>query len=72
MRIAIPEWQGRVSPVFDVAVSLLLIDVDGKHEVRREQRRLLRTDPLAALASFSASEPGPSSVARSPRQSRPG
>lgn len=27
--IAIPHWQGRVSPVFDVAATLWLVEVDG-------------------------------------------
>lgn len=37
MRVAIPQWQGRVSPVFDVAGSLLLIDLDhGVESARRE------------------------------------
>ncbi len=29
MRVAIPQWRGRVSPVFDVAGNLLLIDMVG-------------------------------------------
>ncbi len=29
MKVAIPEWQGRISPVFDVAAHLLLADVTG-------------------------------------------
>ncbi len=37
MRVAIPTWCGRVSPVFDVARHLLLVDVDGDTEVGREQ-----------------------------------
>lgn len=52
MRIAIPQWQGRVSPVFDVAGNLLLIDVENGQEIRREDRPLLRTDPLARVAEF--------------------
>ncbi len=37
MRIAIPNWQGRVSPVFDVASKLLLVDVvSGCESDRRE------------------------------------
>jgi len=28
MRVAIPHWRGRVSPVFDVSGALLLADVD--------------------------------------------
>lgn len=47
MRIAVPEWQGRVSPVFDVAANLLLVDVESGHEVRREERKLSGTDPIA-------------------------
>lgn len=36
MRLAIPQWQGRVSPVFDVAGSLLMIDhVEGVETVRQ-------------------------------------
>jgi predicted Fe-Mo cluster-binding NifX family protein len=36
MRIAIPHWQGRVSPVFDVAGNVLLVDVaDGKEQARQ-------------------------------------
>ena len=34
-RIAIPVWQGRISPVFDTAGHLLLVDVDGTRELQR-------------------------------------
>jgi len=37
MRVAIPVWQGRVSPVFDVAGQLLLVElVEGVEASRRE------------------------------------
>ena len=52
MRIAIPHWQGRVSPVFDVAVNFLLIDVKDGREIRREERRLFATDSMPRLAEF--------------------
>jgi predicted Fe-Mo cluster-binding NifX family protein len=52
MRIAIPQWQGRISPVFDVAVNFLLIDVQGDHEIRREEKRLPGMDSLARIAQF--------------------
>ncbi len=52
MRIAIPQWQGRVSPVFDVAGVLLLIDIENGHEIRREERRLPGTNPAARVAEF--------------------
>ncbi|HPQ66409.1 MAG TPA: hypothetical protein PLI51_06760, partial [bacterium] len=29
MKVAIPQWQGRVSPVFDVAGEVLVADSDG-------------------------------------------
>jgi len=35
LRIAIPVWEGRVSPVLDVAERLLLVDVDRGREVSR-------------------------------------
>jgi predicted Fe-Mo cluster-binding NifX family protein len=38
MRIAIPVWQGRISPVFDVAGQLLLVELaDGREVARQEQ-----------------------------------
>ncbi len=58
MRIAIPHWQGRISPVFDVTVNLLLIDVESGHEIRREERRLLATDSFARVAEFLSFEAG--------------
>ncbi len=37
MRVGIPSWQGRVSPVFDVAGTVLLADVrDGRVAFRAE------------------------------------
>lgn len=35
MKLAVPDWQGRVSPVFDVAEQLLLVDFDGEEEIGR-------------------------------------
>jgi predicted Fe-Mo cluster-binding NifX family protein len=52
MRVAIPHWQGRVSPVFDMARSVLLIDIDNGQDQRREERKLTRTDSLARAAEF--------------------
>ena len=47
MRVAIPHWQGRVAPVFDVAGHLLLIDVEDGRETRREERSLVKTELTA-------------------------
>ena len=52
MRIAIPQWQGRVSPVFDVAGNLQLIDIENGQEVRREERPMAGTDPIARIGEF--------------------
>mgnify|MGYP002353074925 FL=1 len=38
MKVAIPVWQGRISPVFDVAGQLLLLDLIDGREVSREER----------------------------------
>lgn len=46
MKIAIPQWQGRVSPVFDVAGNLLIAEVTEGVEVGREQVSLTANDPL--------------------------
>jgi predicted Fe-Mo cluster-binding NifX family protein len=45
MRIAIPQWQNRVSPVFDVAANLLLIEVTDDREIRRQEVAMTATDP---------------------------
>ena len=54
MKIAIPHWQGRVSPVFDVAESLTLIDVEDGREVRRETVILSSRDPFGRAKEISA------------------
>ena len=46
MKVAIPQWNGRVSPVFDVSGSLLLVDVADGQELRREEGSLTASDPL--------------------------
>jgi predicted Fe-Mo cluster-binding NifX family protein len=38
MKLAIPVWQGRISPVFDVAGQLLLVELTDGQEVAREGR----------------------------------
>ena len=51
MRVAIPHWQGRVSPVFDVAGNVLLVDVaDGKEQAR--QNIAVEMDQPQARASL--------------------
>jgi predicted Fe-Mo cluster-binding NifX family protein len=43
MRIAIPVWQGRISPVFDVAGQLLLVELADGREVAREEHAVDET-----------------------------
>ena len=45
MRVAIPYWQGRVSPVFDEARCLMLVEVFEGREVARETRTLVHRNP---------------------------
>ncbi|MBN1852031.1 MAG: NifB/NifX family molybdenum-iron cluster-binding protein [Pirellulales bacterium] len=45
MKIAIPDWQGRVSPVFDVAEQVLLVDLDNPENGSRRIERLGSTAP---------------------------
>ena len=55
MRVALPNWQGRVSPVFDVARGVVLVDVDGGGPVERTAHHLVQSEPLARareLAGF--------------------
>jgi predicted Fe-Mo cluster-binding NifX family protein len=46
MRVAIPLWQGRVSPVFDEANRILLVDVSEKQEQRRQEESLTTRNPF--------------------------
>jgi predicted Fe-Mo cluster-binding NifX family protein len=46
VKIAIPHWQGRISPVLDVSENLVLIDIEGGREQRRENVILQSGDPF--------------------------
>lgn len=46
MKIAIPYWQGRVSPVLDVAGQLLVVDLEAGREVSRKDASLVAAGPL--------------------------
>ena len=47
MKVAVPTWTGRVSPVFDVAKRLLLVTLEGDGEVSREEAAIEETQPTA-------------------------
>ena len=53
MRIAIAHWTGRISPVFDVSDRLLLIDLEGGREQRREDIKLTSDNPLERAKELS-------------------
>ena len=40
MKVAVPEWKKRVSPVFDTARCVLVVVVDTRKEVRRDRIEL--------------------------------
>jgi predicted Fe-Mo cluster-binding NifX family protein len=46
MKIAISHWQGRISPVFDVAQQVLLVDINGSQVVRRQNVSLGQGGPF--------------------------
>lgn len=46
MKVAIPYWQGRVSPVFDESREMLLVNIENGREINRTEMKLKRTDPL--------------------------
>lgn len=52
MNVAIPALEDRVSPVFDVAQSVVLVDLDGGHERRRQTVALCSQDLLRRVAEL--------------------
>ena len=52
MLIAIPNCQGRVSPVFDVAARLVLVRLKGEAEVDRREIVLFERQPEGMLHSL--------------------
>jgi predicted Fe-Mo cluster-binding NifX family protein len=49
MKVGIPTWDGRISPVLDVARRLLIVDVKGNSEVSRSGADLAGTHPAARV-----------------------
>jgi len=46
MKVSIPTWAGRVSPVFDVAKQLLVVAIEEGRESSREQAAIEETQML--------------------------
>jgi predicted Fe-Mo cluster-binding NifX family protein len=52
MRIAVPVWSGRVSPVFDVARCLMIVEVIGGEATFTEQHDLECRDRVSLLSEI--------------------
>ena len=58
MKVAIPHWRGRISPVFDVAGNLLVVEIDDGREVSREQVPLYERGGFGRIRELAAIQPG--------------
>ncbi len=54
MRIALPKWQKRVSPLFDVAMTVVLVDVDQTRETQRRELSFSNETPVARAIRVAA------------------
>jgi predicted Fe-Mo cluster-binding NifX family protein len=54
MRVAVPTWSDRVSPVFDVAKRLLVVDIGGESELSRDEVMVTDSDIAARVARINA------------------
>lgn len=52
MKVAIPLWQGRVSPVFDEASRILIVDISNGKERCRRLESLLSHNPFERARVF--------------------
>lgn len=52
MRVAIPLWEGRVSPVFDEASRILLVDIEQGRERHRREEALVAHNPFERAEFF--------------------
>jgi len=57
MRVALATWNGRISPVFDVARQVLLVDVEDGRANSRHEALLPGTDPQAQADRLGALGP---------------
>jgi len=52
MKVAIPQWQDRVSPVFDSATRLVVVEVVRGHERNRSEWPLMAAEPSRRAAEL--------------------
>ncbi len=45
MKLALPVWEGRIAPLFDVARCFLLVEYDGGRELAREEMIVWNSAP---------------------------
>lgn len=57
MKVALATWNGRISPVFDVARQVLILDVEDGREIARHEESLPGTDPQAQATRVGALGP---------------
>jgi predicted Fe-Mo cluster-binding NifX family protein len=57
MKVAIATWNGRISPVFDVARQVLILDVEAGCVIARREESLPGTDPQAQAGRLMALAP---------------
>ena len=57
MKVALATWNGRISPVFDVARQVLMLDVENGCVIARHEEMLPGTDPQAQAGRLAALAP---------------
>ena len=57
MKVALATWNGRISPVFDVARQVLILDVEKGGVVARHEETLPGTEPQAQAERLAAIAP---------------
>ena len=57
MKVALATWNGRISPVFDVARQVLMLDVEEGRVVARHEEMLPGTEPQAQAGRLASLAP---------------
>ena len=57
MKVALATWNGRISPVFDVARQVLLVDIDDGRVLARREESLPGTEPPVQVGRLIAMAP---------------
>jgi predicted Fe-Mo cluster-binding NifX family protein len=53
MRVALPAWNGRISPVFDVANRIRLVEIDNGIVTRQSEHKLMSGGRVEELSELS-------------------